>query len=209
MDRELIERFLLKSTIPEAPKNTHENKRLWDAIWRAHRDVLTGRFYLKKYCGQSKNDAKDGTKDDAKNNTNLVAEELYHLIAEKKPSEKLSSEKLICSLETQSMQTDSKFKDVEFGAIQKLVNMSLKYIIILNEFENTNWEVIPVDETACDCPLDSIILSQLKKDNGKSHTGWTKIEKEEYKKVQQEIKNELEKQGKGGLGNLYYDFMNW
>lgn len=195
MDRELMVHFLLKSAIPEAPKNTHENKRLWDAIWRAHRDVLTGRFHLKNYCAQTEKDTKDGT--------NSVAEELYHIIAGKKFSEKLSSNKLIGFL------TDSQPTDIEFGAIQKLVNMSLKYIILLNEFENTDWEVIPVDETACDCPLDSIILSQLKTDNGKAHTCWTKMENEEYEEIQQEITDELNKQGKDGLGKLYYDFKNW
>ena len=40
MERKLMEQFMLKVTIPHYEKN--DKGRLWDAIWRAHRDVMTG-----------------------------------------------------------------------------------------------------------------------------------------------------------------------
>lgn len=44
---------------------------------------------------------------------------------------------------------------LEFAAIQKLVNMTLKYLIILNECEGTA-SVFDICEEKCDCPVDSI-----------------------------------------------------
>ena len=71
--------------------------------------------------------------------------------------------------------------------------MTLKYILILNTFED-DFE-IKIDECKCDCPVDSIILNELK---GK-HPKWTRIENEkQYNNIQDEIKT-----------GLRFDFEKW
>ena len=175
MDEKLITNFLVKSTIPKQQKNKYpnniNNKRLWDAIYRAHRDVLTGRVWLPKYCknfGSAQN--------------NEILKHLYEKILE---NDICYSGLLISQL--------LENRNVEYGAIQKLVNMTLKYILILNTFED-DFE-IKIDERKCDCPVDSIILNELK---GK-HPKWTQIENEkQYNNIQDEIKT-----------GLRFDFEKW
>ena len=175
MDEKLITNFLVKSTIPKQQKNKYpnniNNKRLWDAIYRAHRDVLTGRVWLPKYCknfGSAQN--------------NEILKHLYEKILE---NDICYSGLLISQL--------LENRNVEYGAIQKLVNMTLKYILILNTFED-DFE-IKIDESKCDCPVDSIILNELK---GK-HPKWTQIENEkQYNNIQNEIKT-----------GLRFDFEKW
>lgn len=186
MEKEVMYQFLVKTAIPVIKwgKETGTD-RIRDAIWRAHRDTLTGRFQLETYreltYGEKKHKATD---------------KLYEKIKECiDNNEALSSEPLIKYL-------DDNLKGVEFGAIQKLVNMSLKYLIILNAFEFE--KPIAIDESKCDCPLDSIILGKLKK----QHTPWTKIKKQEYNEVQQEIYNDPSFDKKS-TGNIVYDFIHW
>ena len=82
-----------------------------------------------------------------------------------------------------------------FGAIQKLVNMTLKYLLILQSFG-----CLPelVKEENCDCPLDSGILKSLQEE-----AKWTAVTKEEYTRIQGEIDERV-----SGL-RLSYDFANW
>ena len=96
----------------------------------------------------------------------------------------------------------NEFPDVEFGAIQKLVNMTLKYVIILKTF--TNEIDFEVDESGCDCPLDSIILGKLPQE----HTVWTRIDEQEYEQVQNEIRESLSKEHCNS-GNVIFDFLHW
>lgn len=84
---------------------------------------------------------------------------------------------------------ENEFPNVEVGAVQKLVNMTLKYILIFNELGNMNY---PIDEKECHCPLDSIILGKLEI----HHTPWTRMDKIEYLEVQKEIK-------KGSISKIF------
>ena len=190
MERKLMEQFMLKVTIPHYEKN--DKGRLWDAIWRAHRDVMTGARTgkLKNYSRQTKD----------KGLENPAVNALYDIVIQCK-NEALTSEKLIANLKSQLE------SDTEFGAIQKLVNMSLKYILLLNEFDNEFH--IDIDEKGCECPIDSIILSKLKTKNNKTHQSWTMMKEKEYNDIQEEIKNELQKQDSTESSNLYFDFKNW
>ena len=146
MEKKLITNFLVKSTIPKQQKNKYpnniNNKRLWDAIYRAHRDVLTGRVWLPKYCknfGSAQN--------------NKILKHLYKIILEND----------ICYSEL---------------LISQLLDFEIK-----------------IDESKCDCPVDSIILNELK---GK-HPKWTQIENEkQYNNIQNEIKT-----------GLRFDFEKW
>lgn len=183
MDKKLVIKFLLNEEFKyKKPKNLDiGNEKLWTAVHKAHLDTLSGRFHLKKYRN---------LKDADGNNKAVVF--LYNEIERRiKKSIPLSSESLIKSI--------SKKFAVEFGAIQKLVNMTLKYIIVLNTVDNDfNIDVI---EEECDCPIDSKILSKLKID----YTVWTKLKPDEYQSIQKEIRSRLEER----QGNIIYDFNNW
>ena len=175
MDKKFMEKFLVQSTVPGKGKED----RVYDCIWRAHRDVLTGRFHLPCYC-EKINDTPISRK---------VIDSLYSLI--QKDNACIYSKKLIedlCDL----------YPNIEFGAIQKLVNMSLKYLLVLKEYGDLD---IDIDEKNCDCPLDSHILSKI----GYSGIHWTSINPEEYKKMQEIIRNFPQSKN----GNIYYDFICW
>lgn len=177
----------------EAIKNQEKSTdRLWDCIWKAHRDTMTGARSgnIKNYCEKNKN------------GRNETLKQLREIICSGK---ELRSEDLIKKLQEKDC-------EIEFAAVQKLVNMTLKYIIILNEFEGENFKY-EVCEEKCDCPIDSIILERLKKlkkINGSESVCWTKIDKEKYEKVQDKIKEYLkEKYPSEPRGNIWFDFLMW
>lgn len=174
MNKKLLIDFLIKSTIPFQKKYPEfvdeDNRRLWDAVYRAHRDVLAGRNWLPNYCNKY-----------GKAQNNSIIRFLYELLCKK---DCYSSMQFIEKIE-------NKFPDAEFGAVQKLVNMTLKYILIFNELGNMNY---PIDEKDCHCPIDSIILGKL----SVQHTLWTRMSKAEYLEVQKEIKK-----------GIVFDFEEW
>lgn len=188
MDREIMNKFLVKAAIPV---NEHKKSdvpdvpRVWDAVWRAHRDVLTGRFHLKEYVSLSKGEKK-----------HQVTEVFYsHIVKQGRAGQQLSSMELIDFL-------CDEFPAVEFGAIQKLVNMTLKYLIILKSI--TGECGYEIDESNCHCPIDSIILSKL----SQRYTPWTSLEKEEYLRIQAEVQSLLPAEC-AALGNVGFDFQQW
>ena len=195
MEKDDMFEFLVKTAIPEKThKKGEEPKkypRIWDAIWRAHRDTLTGRYKLTDYI------AAEGE------NKHNVTKALYNKIencVDRKES--ISSESLISYLSEQPQK-------VEFGAIQKLVNMTLKYLIILKSFDLlVSKDLVPIDldidESKCHCPLDSIILEKL----GHTELRWTSVSKDKYNDVQDEISKRLSSEEKP-KGNIFYDFKYW
>lgn len=94
-----------------------------------------------------------------------------------------------------------------FGLAQKFINMTFKYLYVFSDLIFVN-KSIP-DFSACDCPLDSIIIK-------KAHIKdcvWSKLTEKQYLECQVKIAEllnaisldlELSK-----LGNLAYDFINW
>lgn len=188
MNREIMINFLVKTAIPI---NVYKENaapsvpRVYDAVWRAHRDVLTGRFQLKEYCSLGKGKKK-----------HLVTEALYsHIVKLGQSGQNLSSMELIDFLH-------GEFPDIEFGAIQKLVNMTLKYLLIL---KNTTGECdYEIDEQNCHCPIDSVILGKL----SQKHTSWTKLGEKEYLQIQTEIHGLLPA-GYTDSGNIVFDFQQW
>lgn len=143
MEKNLIIRFLTTEAIKTPDRPKHKD-RLWAAIRKAHRDVMTGARTgnISKYAEKNK-DGKDET-----------LEYLYQEIRNAK--EPLSSSFLIQKLQKND-------GTLEFAAIQKLVNMTLKYLIILNECEGTA-SVFDICEEKCDCPVDSTILKKTRQD---------------------------------------------
>ena len=189
MDKDLMIRFLTTEAI-KTPNNPTHRDRLWDAIRKAHRDVMTGARTgnMPKYVEKNR-DGKDKT-----------LEYLYQEILNAKES--LSSDFLIQKL----CKNDN---ELEFAAAQKLVNMTLKYLIILNECEG-QVPTFGICEEKCDSPIDSIILERLNKINGNKHECWTKMKEPEYIKVQNEIRTYLkEEYPQDTRGNIWFDFLMW
>ena len=189
MEKDLMIRFLTTEAI-KTPNNPTHRDRLWDAIRKAHRDVMTGARTgnMPKYVEKNR-DGKDKT-----------LEYLYQEILNAKES--LSSDFLIQKL----CKNDN---ELEFAAAQKLVNMTLKYLIILNECEG-QVPTFGICEEKCDSPIDSIILERLNKINGNKHECWTKMKEPEYIKVQNEIRTYLkEEYPQDTRGNIWFDFLMW
>ena len=190
MDKELTIRFLTKEAIKPQDGSAHKD-RLWDAIRKANRDVMTGARTenIPQYV------------DSNKNGNNKTLEKLYKKIKGEKGS--LYSDLLI-----ENLQNDND-ENIEFAAIQKLVNMTLKYLIVLNECECIT-PAFNICEEKCDCPVDSIILKKLKKINKIKHKCWTQIEDHEYTDIQKEIRAYLEnKYPQKTCGNIWFDFLMW
>lgn len=196
MEKNLIIRFLTTEAIKTPDRPKHKD-RLWDAIRKAHRDVMTGARTgnISKYAEKNKY-GKDET-----------LEYLYQEIRNAK--EPLSSSFLIQKLQKND-------GTIEFAAIQKLVNMTLKYLIILNECEGTA-SVFDICEEKCDCPVDSTILKKLARINkkigrinGNPHKCWTNMDESDYIDVQNEIQTYLKKEyPQGTHGNIWFDFLMW
>lgn len=73
---------------------------------------------------------------------------------------------------------------ISFGQAQKPINVILKYHFYLTDGDDNIIKVLH-------CPVDSIILKKL----GKSGVSLTKIDKNRYLKLQQEIKGKTENCG--------------
>ena len=127
MQMQSILKFLICSTIPTVkdekmrPDDVDANDWLWKCIYRAHRDVLTGRGNVEKYSCKNKNM-------DPKKKYNCIAYDLYGYLS----SQKCQSKKKISSRECIIYLTD-KYGEKLTGAIQKLVNMSMKYMYKFKE----------------------------------------------------------------------------
>ena len=190
MDKELTIRFLTKEAIKPQDGSAHKD-RLWDAIRKANRDVMTGARTenIPQYV------------DSNKNGNNKTLENLYKKIKDEKGS--LYSDLLIKNLQK------DKDVNVEFAAIQKLVNMTLKYLIVLNECECIT-PAFNICEEKCDCPVDSIILEKLGRINGNPHKCWTNMHESDYIDVQIEIQTYLKKEyPQDTHGNIWFDFLMW
>lgn len=206
MDKSIFEAFLLRTAIPKVTERKNipdciegESDLLWDCIWRAHRDVLAGyRFVDEKFYRAF---ADRG----GKKRVNKIAEQLYTSIQEQRENEKsLSSMGLIEELYKDYRYLDqakdpAKEKATVFGAIQKLVNMTLKYMLILQSFGVQDNSLSGIKLGGCDCPLDSTILGFL----GESDVKWTQLKEGDYRTIEEGIPEDKE------WGRIAYDLRNW
>lgn len=186
-------RFLLKVAVPETHKKGEDWKgRVYDAIWRAHRDVLTGRFHLTEYISLSCMENR------------LLIEEVYSILIKLiERSDKVSSQILLDQLY-------DKYQNVEYGALQKLVNMTLKYLVLLQDILDEKVFPAMVRVVDVDCPIDSIILNKLSKITGKKYNfTWTNLTKDEYNQVQSDIRDYMNREYDEEVDNLWFDFLMW
>lgn len=186
MDQTLINNFVIHETLKDASTHKPEGFNdifLWNAIWKAHLDTMTGaRFHGESYLTNSK-------KEDPK-----IQKQLYCII--ENAEEDLCSKYLLDELEKTELISSS-----EYGFTQKIVNMTLKYLIMLNAFGKTSFKI---DEERCECPLDRQILDKLYSINKKTYKNWTQLKKEDYTDIQNDIKICLGEEYK--KGNMYFDY---
>ena len=194
MKKESAYDFLLRMAIPavafpaelkkEGNKTDYSNKVVWECISRAHRDVLAGRKNVRDYSSNREN------------GLNKVAKELYFQITENKG--RISSEKLIAHFVNE--------KGYRIGTTQKLVNMTLKYMFLLQLFGKL--EGYSIKEDDCDCPLDSRILDSIGEGDRKWTNDFKKNDNDDSYKVYSNIQNKIkDKQAAGS--KLLYDFEKW
>ena len=98
--------------------------------------------------------------------------------------------------------------DVSYGISQKLVSMSLKYLFAYyySDFANQAWKChhdwIEINKNCFPIPIDRCVLHQLKKrvkcitSNGNIYNGnieipWSKMGKDVYEKLQNEIRKNI------------------
>ena len=198
IENEYVELFFIRAAIPvvkdrkNMPEGMENSNLLWDAIWRAHRDVLTARHNVSYYYANDLLIRSNGRHRDSNNNEmvdnmiNRIPVDLYSLLScEKEKSFK--PRKIIKDL------YEKYNRAVKVGAIQKLVNMTFKYLYLYNccKMQDTSTIHIKFKITDCDCPLDSIILSKIQ---GYTGPTWTNIESfKDYVILQNTIKKLDEK----------------
>lgn len=175
MDNKLVYKFCLESLLPGILNAWEDKEKMVDIVLRrANRDTMAGARF--KYDGYAEN--KD-----------FYIGKLKEII---KGGQQLSSIEIIKEL-------DRAKQGANIGSIQKLVNMTLKYLYVLQVYGYD----FGIDPSGCDCPLDSIILDDLDKKTEKHHTKWTKIVSfEDYESIQRDIAKQPEAKG----SNLFYDF---
>lgn len=189
MKDEYIYKFLINSTVSKTyiPDFIDDNNIdfiwIWRCVCRAHRDVLTGRRYVLSYSSIIDEDE-----------INLLVKDLYNYIIECYLSNCLVNPRTIIKILKQ------KYHSATIGQIQKLVNMTFKYMIVLKHFQIVKFVII--EEDICDCPLDSVILGKTKSFKDEH---WTLLNDFGlYEDIQKEIE-----ENKKYRNRLEFDFDNW
>lgn len=182
--------FLMESILPGIKKalvNGDINSIVNIVVDKAHRDVMVGaRYKINQssiyYC----------------NNNVYYRDILRTMILNCKRS--LSGRNLIIRM------VESNNFNINIGLIQKLVNMSIKYLYVMDSCDLLDFPdyEFQINTTDCDCPLDSIILGKLHEETGVKYNAWTKIsDYNDYIGIQ----NDIEKLGY--TFRLNYDLINW
>lgn len=182
MNEKSVYEFCLEETLPgihKALRNNSFEEVIEVIIKKANKDVTTGaRFWDKKYIDKS----------------SIYRQVLKKLIEEYKND--LSSQTLIEKIRRKVV------RGASVGSVQKLVNMTLKYLCVLKIYGYLKTFGVHIGK--CDCPLDSQVLNHLSEDTENKYTPWTKLNSmDEYNGIQ----NDISKITSGS--NLEYDFDNW
>lgn len=189
MKRSLVLDFCLESTIPGvlAAYDVENNEEL-------KKEKL-----IKAVLHKAKTDANRGTRSAP---VGFIGNVGGRLFAEKRLCDILKDENGADLSSNTLISTLQKMKGAPSHAfIQKFVNMTLKYIIVLQELKD-GIPGIYVDEKQCDCPIDSVIVDCVNKRRKKQFLCWTKQGQSEYYEIQEVIKSKYEIP-------LEYDFVHW
>ena len=199
MEKQQIEPFLLRVAIPKVtgkgrlPEGVESNP-LWDAVYRAYRDVATGHQYVAAFTAAK-----------AEGEPNFYAVELYNLLKAWPREDPVNPRKLIKELYSNDAlwQRGPLSDKPPYGAIQKLVNMTMKYLFILSVYGL--YDDLNIDEKVLDCPLDSTVLQAIPEDEGFSSVRWTSLDEP---KLYESIQDAIGKYSSDGC-RIRFDFENW
>lgn len=180
---EIVKKFIIKEMLGRKVDVENSDNVIKKCIGKAYNSMLSaGRFQKIKNKEILVNQLFDILK---KNNyyfDRKIIDEYSEII-----EENIENDKKMCS----------------YGLAQKVVNMSFKYFYVFKEYIEKNEKI---NFTNCDCPIDSIILSQI----GLKKIKWSKITKEEYIECQNIIDNKIQvRPEKELIGRLIYDFDIW
>ena len=181
---ELVEGFLYKVLGGRQIKTLDLNDLINMCIQRAYRDMLNGgRFVIGNHNDEQLSDIRQIFKKYNYTFDRMMIDDVAIIIHKEEKIEK-----------------NGRFV-TRYGLAQKIVNMTFIYFYLFNDFLKKNGLII--DYSNCDCPLDSIVLN-----DGLKHydIAWTRMNKEQYIAIQNEIK---QKEFSYNIGNLEYDFINW
>ena len=206
MERKDTYAFLLRVAIPKVKNKDNipqelngKSDLLWDCIWRAHRDVMVG------YGRAAENCYKCFSKDaEGDHQPNAIAVELYRQIKRgPKPTAKSLIKSLLDKFGDEESENARGVPATRLGAICKLVDMTLKYILIFQLFEVNDDSLPELDSSECDCPIDSVILDSLELGD---QMKWTQLSFDDYKKAQDKV---CERLGAESDEPILWDFRNW
>ena len=181
MDEKYVNMFFIESTIPGIYKGLklHDRSIILNAVInKANRDALIGAGKWDKNYASDKH-------------SSYYVETLKDLIDN---DVELSSMVLINDL-----LSNNKY-DANLGAIQKLVNMTLKYLYALQYYGY--YAGFTIDPAKCDCPLDSRILEKINRTDIK----WTKLTS---LAIYNEVQETIDEYEDAKESRLFFDFYNW
>jgi hypothetical protein len=190
MEKKLVNEFCLESIIPgikEALVKESLLEVLDVVLKRANRDVMTGArspYFSDTY--------RNNQEDYIKCTRELIEKQLANL----------SSKNLI-----KAIIEKSKEEPEIIAEIQKLVNMALKYLYVIQEYGYNEKLGYTIVLSKCDCPLDSTILDELHRRTKKTYPTWTQLKSlKDYDEIQTDIETISKKENKT---KLEFDFENW
>lgn len=161
----------------------------------AYQDMMTaGKYCLDIAMGRGNAEKTDANEDRKARFLALLQEERY-----------VFSRRLIkrtCAIfgDTDRIAASPRKYVTAFGLAQKLVNMTYKYLYVFSRETG-----LDIDFSACDCPMDSIIIKKL----GESGI-WSKLTEQAYDALQQKADESIRRHpAYSELGRLAYDFVNW
>lgn len=194
---DFVDKFLMKSILGRDADPEKSKEIIMCCIKKAYNDMLTaGRFYK---IGDKESNCKKIYEQFDKNKycfSKKLIKETQAVFY--KDDEKISNPKIPNSYVT------------AFGLAQKVVNMTFKYLYCFREFTG-----LDIDFTKCDCPIDSIVLSQMKKEQliGMGHSYiWSKLDESQYDELQAALNNKSFEVPEGlpiCSPKLLYDFHVW
>ncbi len=188
-----IDEFLVKSVLGRNVDLNSSESVIEHCISKAYDDMMTvGRFYKL----QGKSERCEEIKKCFEKSKYCFSVELIEQVAALFIKEKLDNRKSYVTT---------------FGLAQKVVNMTFKYLYCFHDFIQ-----LDIDFTKCDCPIDSIVLNQMKSDkllkSARSSYVWSKLTDTTYDELQKALDNQTGNAPDGlppCSPRLRYDFNVW
>ena len=189
-------RFLKQSVLGQQVKMSKSDDVVKRCIELADKDMMSGgRFICKKDFKEKSKDCrvkyvlkklKENSFDYSRIDKQKVCEDLFWKCDDKTTQTVMGIER----------------EYLPFGLAQKLINMTFKYLYIFKNHIGRE-----IDFSKCDCPVDSVVLKKLNREDK-----WTNMSVEQYESIQKAIDKALKDKKystmKKEIGALAFDD-NW